>query len=64
MSFVIKQQLWLAIWPFLISVLNIGGWQKNACKNNLYKEGEDTLAFKCPRDCFLESLGMHKELDQ
>ena len=27
-------------------------------------EGEDTLAFKCPRDCFLESLGMHKELDQ
>ena len=49
---------------FLISVLNIGGWQKNACKNNLYKEGEDTLAFKCPKDCFLESLGMHNERDQ
>ena len=37
------------------------GGKKRLQKNNLYKEGEDTLAFKCPKDCFLESLGMHKD---
>ena len=41
-----------------------GGVVKKILQKNLYKEVEDTLAFKCPKDCYVESLEMHKEGDQ